>query len=183
MREDELIERAIATLREPVRIDPALDARVMERVRMLPAPRPDPAWRAAGLWLVRRRSVRLTPLTGLAAAAGIVLATLVGQSWLSAPAAPAAASAASPAVQFVVLAPGAGAVSVVGDFNDWDEAATPMSPMQGDGLWSVTVPLAPGRYRYSFLVDGVTWVADPAAPRSMDDDFGRPNSVVTVGGT
>jgi 1,4-alpha-glucan branching enzyme len=86
-------------------------------------------------------------------------------------------------VQFVVLAPSANAVSLVGDFNDWDEGATPMAPMESDGLWSVTVPLAPGRYRYSFLVDGVTWVPDPAAPRSMDDDYGRPNSVVTVGGS
>ena len=178
MREDELIERAVASLREPVRVDPALDARVMEEIARLPVPRPEPAW--------RRRSIRLTPLSALAAAAAIVLMTLVGQTWLRpvSPVSPVVpVSPVSPAVQFVVVIPGAHAVSLVGDFNDWDEAATPMAPRDTDGIWSVTVPLAPGRYRYSFLVDGVTWVADPAAPRALEDDFGRPNSVVTVGGS
>jgi len=58
--------------------------------------------------------------------------------------------------------------------------------MEGDvaeGLWVVTVPLPPGRYRYAFLVDGTTWVPDPDAPRTIDDDFGRPNSVLTIGGS
>jgi len=185
MREDELIERAVALLREPVRVDPALDARVMAEIARLPVPRPEPAWRSAAGWLVRR-PLHLTPLSALAAAAAIALTTLVGRAWL-APVAPveAVASAApvAPVVQFVVVLPGAHAVSLVGDFNDWDASATPMAPRDADGIWSVTVPLAPGRYQYSFLVDGVTWVADPAAPRALEDDFGRPNSVVTVGGS
>jgi hypothetical protein len=182
MRDDELIERAIASLREPVRVDPALDARVMAAVRDLPTPRPEPAWQATARWMFRPRAIRLSPLAGLATAAGIVLVTLLGRAWV-APAAPAAAAPAAPAMQFVVLAPTATTVSLVGDFNDWDGTATPMAPMAGDGLWSVTVPLAPGRYRYSFLVDGTLWLTDPAAPRALDDDFGRPNSVVTVGGS
>lgn len=185
MDDRERIERAIAAWREPVRVDPALDARVMAEVARQPAPRAEPGWRSAAVWLVRRRSVRVRPLSALAAAAGIVLVTLLGRASLapvpSAPSAPAALSA--PVVQFVIVTPGATAVSLVGDFNDWDETATPMRPVAGDGVWSVTVPLAPGRYRYSFLVDGMTWLADPAAPRALEDDFGRPNSVVTVGGT
>jgi hypothetical protein len=187
MREDELIERVVASLREPVRVDPALDDRVMAAIARLPVPRPEPAWRAAAGWLVRRR-IRLTPLTALAAAAALVLITLAGALWLgSVPSAPFAASAGSaasaPVAQFVVVVPDAGAVSLVGDFNDWDQNATPMVASGRDGVWSVTIPLAPGRYRYSFLVDGETWVADPAAPRALEDDFGRPNSVVTVGGS
>jgi hypothetical protein len=186
MREDELIERAVASLREPVRVDPALDARVMAAIARLPVPRPEPAWRTAAGWLVHRR-IRLTPLSALAAAAGLVLVTLAGTTWLGSAAPTAstglATTAAAPVVQFVVVIPDANAVSLVGDFNDWDDAATPMAPRGRDGVWSVTVPLAPGRYRYSFLVDGVTWLADPAAPRAMEDDFGRPNSVVTVGGS
>jgi hypothetical protein len=178
MREDELIERAVASLREPVRVDPALDARVMAEIARLPAPGREPAW--------RRRSIRLTPLSALAAAAAIVLMTLVGRARL-APVEPVASvvptAPVAPVVQFVVVIPDAHAVSLVGDFNDWDESATPMAPRDADGIWSVTVPLAPGRYQYSFLVDGVTWVADPAAPRALEDDFGRPNSVVTVGGS
>jgi hypothetical protein len=41
------------------------------------------------------------------------------------------------------------------------------------------VPLRPGRYRYTFIVDG-TWHRDPAAPRALEDDFGTPTSVITV---
>ena len=41
--------------------------------------------------------------------------------------------------------------------------------------------LPPGRYAYAFLVDGQRWIADPAAPPAVGDDFGRPSSVVTVG--
>ena len=83
----------------------------------------------------------------------------------------------------MLVAPSATMVSLVGDFNDWEAAATPMEGTVTDGLWTVTVPLAPGRYRYAFLVDGASWVPDPAAPRALEDDFGRPNSVVTIGGT
>lgn len=191
MDRDELIERAIATLREPVRMDAGLDARVMAEIAGLPAPRRPAAWRAAAAWFTRRRPVHLSPAGALAAAAGLVFVTLLGRAWLApggseAPAgtaAPAVAAAPAPVVQFVVVVDGASSVALVGDFNDWDEAATPMRPAAGDGLWTVTVPLAPGRYRYSFLVDGLTWLADPGAPRALDDDFGRPNSVVTVGGS
>ena len=47
---------------------------------------------------------------------------------------------------------------------------------------ATAVRLAPGRYRYAFLVNGVEWRADPAAPVAKDDEFGTPSSVVTVGG-
>jgi hypothetical protein len=51
----------------------------------------------------------------------------------------------------------------------------------GDGrTWEVQLPLAPGRHVYAFVVDGEV-VADPAAPRAADEDFGVPNSVVLVG--
>src|SRR6266478_1024299 len=47
---------------------------------------------------------------------------------------------------------------------------------------ATVVRLAPGRYRYAFLVNGVEWRADPSAPAAKDDEFGTPSSVVTVGG-
>jgi 1,4-alpha-glucan branching enzyme len=50
------------------------------------------------------------------------------------------------------------------------------------GLWTVTIPLTPGRHRYAFIVDGRRWVPDPGAPRAAGDDFDTPSSVVTVGG-
>jgi 1,4-alpha-glucan branching enzyme len=69
----------------------------------------------------------------------------------------------------------------VGDFNDWNDQSTQLTRQGGDGVWWVTVTLPPGRYRYAFVINGTAWRSDPQAP-SAEDDFGRPNSVVTVGG-
>jgi len=41
---------------------------------------------------------------------------------------------------FAVWAPGAKAVSVVGDFNNWDETATPLTPVGSTGIWETFVP-------------------------------------------
>ena len=71
---------------------------------------------------------------------------------------------------------------MVGDFNDWSMSATPLERAPGDGVWYVTVPLEPGRYRYAFVVNGAIWRSDPEAP-AAEDEFGRANSVVTVGGS
>ncbi len=43
-------------------------------------------------------------------------------------------------VRFVVWAPEAWAVSVVGDFNGWDADACPMKAVKASGLWAVFVP-------------------------------------------
>jgi hypothetical protein len=149
-------------------------------------------------WLVEPRTVRISPLAGLAVAAGIVAIIAVGPSWRQGPPDPAAlrTGGALPAVQaassrdqagvqmveFVLSAPGASRVSLVGDFNEWNPAATPLQPTARDGVWSVRVPLVAGRHEYVYLVDGVRWVADPSAPPSRSDDFGEPNSVITVAG-
>ena len=82
-------------------------------------------------------------------------------------------------VSFVFSAPGAAKVSLAADFNDWAPDALPLV-QSAPGIWSVAVPLAPGRYAYSFVVDGETWEADPAAPRAVDD-FGMPSSTLVVG--
>ena len=86
------------------------------------------------------------------------------------------------AVRFVIVAPGASSVSLVGDFNSWNLGATPLAATEREGVWSVTVPLAAGRHEYAFVVDGVRWIADPSAPRAGSSDFGAANSVVTVTG-
>ena len=80
-------------------------------------------------------------------------------------------------VRFALQAPTSHRVALVGDFNDWSREAAPLR--QGDGEWSVTLRLRPGRYRYSFLVDGQRWVTDQAIPAG-DDDFDTPTSVITV---
>jgi hypothetical protein len=81
-------------------------------------------------------------------------------------------------VRFVLVAPRASTVTLVGDFNGWSRTATPLR-RTGGALWSVDLPLSPGRHTYAFVVDGVL-IADPNALDSADDDFGVRSSVVLV---
>ena len=69
---------------------------------------------------------------------------------------------------------------MVGDFNDWDPAGTPLRPAGGDGGWVVELRLKPGRYHYTFLIDGRRWERDPSEPQAPGSDFGAPVSVLTV---
>jgi 1,4-alpha-glucan branching enzyme len=92
-------------------------------------------------------------------------------------------SAAKPdqRVQFVLVAPDAKKVSVVGDFNGWDAShASFQAQHRGGGVWSVTAPIPVGHHRYSFVVDDSLWVADPTAPRVIDNDYGMANSAIVV---
>ncbi len=80
-------------------------------------------------------------------------------------------------IQFSLTAP-ARQVMLIGDFNDWDRNATPLT--NRSGIWSTTMALKPGRYRYAFLLDGTRLEADPAAPPAIDE-FGTSTSAITVG--
>ncbi len=82
-------------------------------------------------------------------------------------------------VRLVVVQPGARMVHVVGDFNGWNPARTPLEEVSS-GAWAVTIPLEPGRYEYMFVVNGQQWVADPFAPEQIDDGFGSRNAVLEV---
>ncbi|MHC4444902.1 MAG: AAA family ATPase [Planctomycetota bacterium] len=83
-------------------------------------------------------------------------------------------------IVFTVHAPGASRVSVAGDFNSWSPDATPMIPC-GDGEgFRALLPLAPGRYRYRYVVDG-NWSKDPHNDYVESNPFGELNSVVEVG--
>ena len=158
-RQENIVDRVIEHLRQPVSIDSALDARVMREIAAQPVP-------------MRRPWIRSLPWLAAAAALAAVLIT---RPW-------SARGDRQGDFQFVLLAPRAASVALVGDFNDWDPARTPMRTSR-DGLWATIVPLAPGRYRYAFLINGREWRADPSAPVALDDEFGTPSSVVTVGGS
>lgn len=161
-REEDVVERVVRELRRPVSIDPALDGRVMAEI----------AADAAPLATTRPRvPPRRWPWLAAAAALG---ALLIARPWTG------DHESGVNAFQFVLVAPQATSVALVGDFNDWDPGRAPMQTAQG--VWATTVPLAPGRYRYAFLVNGVEWRADPGAPAARDDEFGTPSSVITVGG-
>lgn len=82
---------------------------------------------------------------------------------------------------FVLHAGTARSVTIVGDFNDWDPDATPLTDT-GDGTWSVVLRMRPGMVRYSFLVDGTEWRADPRGVPARSD-YGRPTSVAFISQT
>jgi 1,4-alpha-glucan branching enzyme len=56
-------------------------------------------------------------------------------------------------VVFVVWAPNARRVSVVGDFNQWDGRVHPMRLHPGNGIWELFIPglIAGARYKYELL--------------------------------
>jgi 1,4-alpha-glucan branching enzyme len=81
-------------------------------------------------------------------------------------------------VNFICQAPQAQAVSLVGDFNQWDPQAHPMRHMP-DGSWLLQVDLKHGHHRYAFLVDGQL-VLDPRGQGIARDDRGQRVSLVAV---
>jgi len=185
--------------KRPVAVDPMAIERVMARVRLEAPPTVrSTRWR----WLVEPRSLPLSPLVGTALAAGLVgIGAFVGhlsidrggQNLIGGSAAPAvnqpplALSSDTNVIKFVLVAPHASNVAVVGDFNDWDSKATPMTRTKTGGTWSVAIRLPAGRHVYAFVVNGANgstqWVADPTAPLAPEDGLGAPNSVVLVGGS
>jgi 1,4-alpha-glucan branching enzyme len=71
-------------------------------------------------------------------------------------------------------------VHVVGEFNDWDRAATPMDRRRG-GVYRVTVELEPGReYQFRYLVNGEHWCNDWHADGYVASDTGEHNCVVVT---
>ena len=185
-RED-IIERVADELRQPAPIGASFDARVMRVVRALPRHVRRSLWSR----LTTPRAVTFTPLGGglLAASLVLVVAFAAPHAYLDFKHARAAngilARSEAPApqrVQFVLIAPTARKVAVVGDFNGWDatHAAYQAQP-RGGGVWSVTAQVPVGHHRYSFVVDDSLWMADPTAPRVIDNVYGLPNSTIIVG--
>jgi beta-lactamase regulating signal transducer with metallopeptidase domain/peroxiredoxin len=54
-------------------------------------------------------------------------------------------------------------VNLAGTFNKWSNTSHPMSDADGDGVYEAAVTLAPGGYRYKFVIDGDYWTHDPAS--------------------
>lgn len=171
------LELIVQELQHPVRLDESFDRRVMVRVRRLYAERRHrgiSGWIGAAVNLTRR------PAYAAALAAGVVAVVTVGM--LRSRPQVVAVSGPIP-VQFVLVAPDARSVAVVGDFNNWGLGDTALVAENHNGVWSVSAPVPAGVHRYAFLVNGKQWVADPTAPRAAGDDFGQPSSALVVEGT
>jgi pimeloyl-ACP methyl ester carboxylesterase len=74
--------------------------------------------------------------------------------------------------------PNAKLVALAGTFNNWSTQTTLMTRKGAD--WSVSINLAPGTYRYKFVVDGDRWTVDPENLQTEDDGHGHINSVLIV---
>ena len=70
-------------------------------------------------------------------------------------------------------------VQIAGDFNNWSPMSTPMMTNGQPGVFKMSLPLKPGRYRYRFVVDG-NWVTDPNNQYVEANQFGELNNVVEV---
>jgi hypothetical protein len=188
--DEQFAERIARPLRAPERASDAFEDSLIDAIRSgrplrRVAPRRhrplSPAW-----WSLP--AVHLSPIAGLALAAGIAAAAVLvtrftaDRTTVAAPAAIATAPATAPDtvtfVRFVFVGP-AESVSLVGDFNSWggEPLALDETP---SGAWTASVPLANGRHEYAFIVDGERWVADPLAP-SSSDEFDTRSSVIMVG--
>lgn len=72
---------------------------------------------------------------------------------------------------------GAASVAVHGAWDGW-AAPHPFRQVES-GLWtSDPLPVAAGRHAYKFLLDGQTWIPDPANPHRRSDGRGGINSIV-----
>ena len=79
---------------------------------------------------------------------------------------------------FLLLAPEAKNVSVIGDFNNWSPNAHPMK-RQPDGGWTAQIPLNHGHHQYVFLVDGVRTL-DPRAQGTGRDQNNERVSLIAI---
>lgn len=67
-------------------------------------------------------------------------------------------------VQFTIPANMAGNIrkaNLVGDFNNWNVAATPMKKLKKDGSFSCSLELPEGKeFQFRYLLDGTKWIND-----------------------
>ena len=168
------LEMIVQELQRPVQLDDTFERRVMVRVRRLHAERRQRGWVAI--------ASRITHRPGWAAALAASVVAVVTLGLIRSRPQGAVEQGALPAepVQFVLVAPNAHSVAVVGDFNNWGLNDGALVATNHEGVWSVTAKVPAGVHRYAFLVNGKQWVADPSAPRSADDDFGMPSSALVV---
>ncbi|MEN8144939.1 MAG: hypothetical protein ABFS14_08305 [Gemmatimonadota bacterium] len=170
----------------PASAPPGLEKRVMTRIREERAA----ATRRIGSsvsplrevisWLTNPRPINVSPLAAAAVLAGLLLVAVGPRLGLfSTPDAGLVETPSTVFVQFVVDAPRAESVELVGDFNSWQPTIA-LEDLDGDGIWTGRVPLEAGVHEYMFVLDGTSWVPDPNAESYADDGFGQRNSVVAI---
>jgi len=133
------------------------------------------------LWTLRSVTFEFRPAYALLAAASIaIFAVVVPRDWsANRPFAVARTQDVDQKVyvQFRLQASDASDVRLAGSFTQWQPQY--QLHQTAPGLWTVTLPLAPGVHDYAFIVDGQRWVTDPYAA-AVQDGFGGINSRITL---
>ncbi len=65
---------------------------------------------------------------------------------------------------------------LAGDFNDW----TPVQMTRVGDFWTVTLPVHPGVYRFSFKDSDGNWFLPPTITSRVDDGFGGEDGILVV---
>ena len=82
-------------------------------------------------------------------------------------------------VTFTVHAEAGQDVRLAGSFTDWETKAKKMTFKKANGVYSVTVKLAPGEYQYKFII-GDKWTTDDQNTEFVPNDKGTFNSRLVV---
>lgn len=81
--------------------------------------------------------------------------------------------------EFMLHAPKAGSVYVLGDFNGWKKSEANRLVKLENGSWSTHFSLKNGRYRYKYLVDD-RWIHDPDNLDMETNVFGTQDSIISI---
>lgn len=116
------------------------------------------------------------PLGMMAAAAAAIFVLGLGLGVLFGP-----RNSDTVTVRFVLSAPQAASVHLAGDFNDWNGEGYELRRSAPGSTWEISVPLKKNRvYTYNFILDGETWIDDPAVSTKIDDGFGGSSSLLRL---
>ena len=174
--EAEAWQRLTAVLKadEPKQAPPWMENAVMSEIALARAPKD-----SVFDWLLRPRTIRMSPLTSLALAAAAVAVVALLPERASPTPDPGPIAVTEILVEFSLEAPGATTVAVAGDFSGW-ESDFVLEDADEDGIWTGRIPVTPGLHKYMFVIDGTNWMTDPRAQRYSDDGFGNRNAVLAV---
>ena len=175
-QEEERLRGLVESLQEDVRAPLALRDAVMREVAEIPVP----LWRRLADWSFRPRTLRLSPAAGALAIAASAVVFFLWPGTVPTTDPSATAGASQVVTRFVFVAGEASSVHLTGDFVSWSRDGIELEDLRGTGIWTADVPLPPGVYQYTFIVNGTEWTPDPMAVSQVDDGFGQVNSVVIV---
>lgn len=83
-------------------------------------------------------------------------------------------------ILFQYYSPSARKVQIAGEFNNWEYGTSEKAinlKKDKEGVWSIILPLKPGRYKYKFVIDEKFWEKDPNGEDANDADG---NSLIVV---